>query len=117
MAAEAGMPLAQYNLGTLYEEGNGVEKDPATALIWYHLAANQGDVLAQYRMGVLYAEGRGTERHDVMAYYWLTLAAFHSGDVVLREDALALRKEVARRMNGKQIAAAEAMARDWRVSR
>ena len=41
-SAKNGDPEAQYNLGLLYEEGRGVEKDFGKALIWYHQAAKQG---------------------------------------------------------------------------
>ncbi len=30
---------AQYNLAAIYEEGDGVPRDPVQALVWYNLAA------------------------------------------------------------------------------
>lgn len=38
-AANRGLPMAQNNLGNMYEEGLGVEKDCSTALFWYKKAA------------------------------------------------------------------------------
>lgn len=50
MAAEQGDSNAQFNLGVMYELGNGVTQDINRAIRWYHLAAQQGHVEA---MGVL----------------------------------------------------------------
>ena len=41
-AAERGHAEAQYQLGLLYEYGNGVEKDIARAVEYYQKAAAQG---------------------------------------------------------------------------
>ena len=41
-AAAQGDAYAQYNLGFLYEKGQGVVQDYAEAVKWYKLAAAQG---------------------------------------------------------------------------
>ena len=46
------MPHAQYNLGVMYENGQGVPQDYKTAVKWYRLAAEQGDAGAQFNLGV-----------------------------------------------------------------
>ncbi|MEX0963507.1 MAG: tetratricopeptide repeat protein [Pseudohongiellaceae bacterium] len=61
LAADAGLDLAQYNLGILYFTGQGVEKDAAAAFRWTEAAARQGHVAAQYNLGSLYYAGDGTE--------------------------------------------------------
>ena len=38
-AAEQGDPEGQYNLGLMYDKGQGVSKDFVRAYMWYHLAA------------------------------------------------------------------------------
>jgi len=40
--AEAGYDVAQYNLGFMYEYGQGVLQDYAEAVKWYRLAAEMG---------------------------------------------------------------------------
>ena len=45
--AEQGLAAAQYNLGVIYDKGQGVPEDNAEALKWYRLAAEQGDADAQ----------------------------------------------------------------------
>ena len=42
MAAEQSDSNAQFNLGVMYEVGNGVNHDINLAIRWYHLAAQQG---------------------------------------------------------------------------
>ena len=40
-AAEQGLVQAQYNLGDMYEQGQGVRQDYAEAFRWYRKAAEQ----------------------------------------------------------------------------
>jgi len=73
--AESGNPAAQYLLGSLYVEGNGVEQNDATAFLWFQRAANQGDAAAQYNVGASYAGGKGVQKSDVDAAKWFRRAA------------------------------------------
>ena len=41
--AEAGSAQAQYNLGLMYDNGEGVPEDDGEAVKWYRKAAEQGD--------------------------------------------------------------------------
>ena len=43
LAAEHGSEVAQYCLGLMYEEGEGVENDIELAVEWYRKAANKGN--------------------------------------------------------------------------
>lgn len=56
-AADQGSSEAQYNLGVIYEHGEGVEPDEVEAYHWYRKAAEQGEVAAQYNLGVIYQKG------------------------------------------------------------
>ena len=40
--ADQGNAAAQYNLGLMYEQGQGVPQDYAAAVSWYRKAADQG---------------------------------------------------------------------------
>ena len=42
LAAEQGLANAQFNLGVMYENGQGVPKNDETAVMWYRLSAEQG---------------------------------------------------------------------------
>src|SRR5579862_7590452 len=61
-AAHAGNISAQNNMGWLYEEGKGVERDYGKAADWYPMAAHAGDLSAQNVLGWLYEEGKGVEQ-------------------------------------------------------
>ena len=52
--AKQGDAVAQYNLGVMYAQGQGVPQDYKTAVKWYRLAAEQGNADAQYNLGVMY---------------------------------------------------------------
>jgi TPR repeat protein len=49
-AADQGLVAAQFNLGIMYENGQGVEKDDERAVEWYQRAADQGHVKAQFNL-------------------------------------------------------------------
>src|SRR5690349_9664224 len=57
--AEQGHARAQYNVGNMYDNGQGVPQDYATAVSWYQKAAKQGNAGAQGLLGVMYDKGQG----------------------------------------------------------
>jgi TPR repeat protein len=73
--AERGNAVAQYNLGIMYENGDGVPQDYAEAMQWYRLAAGQGLAAAQVNLGVMYYEGLGVPQDYVVSARWARLAA------------------------------------------
>ncbi|MCU0841165.1 MAG: sel1 repeat family protein [Thiobacillaceae bacterium] len=75
LLAEQGHRLAQYHLGLLYEEGQGLPRNRALALHWYTEAAKQGDVDACFAIGQMHHHGIGMEKNAVAAYHWYALAA------------------------------------------
>ncbi|MCX8627214.1 sel1 repeat family protein, partial [Gilliamella sp. B3976] len=50
---------AQYNLGLMYDEGDGVDVNKEKAIYWYTKAAEQGGREAQNNLGALYQQGDG----------------------------------------------------------
>jgi TPR repeat protein len=74
MAAQAGEDRAQTNLGSMYRQGNGVEKNPAEALKWYMMAGAK-NVVAANIVGEMYAAGEGVKRDDKAAVEWFYGAA------------------------------------------
>ena len=73
--AEQGDADAQFNLGVMYANGEGVPQDYKTAVKWYTLSAQQGQANAQNNLGVMYANGRGVSQDYKSAVKWHTLAA------------------------------------------
>lgn len=53
-SAQQGDKEAQFQLGVMYENGQGVLKDPAKAVSWYQKAAAQNHALAQNNLGWAY---------------------------------------------------------------
>lgn len=53
-AAEQGNAEAQFNLGLIYYNGDGVPRDDPEAAKWYFKAAEQGHIEAQLNLGVMY---------------------------------------------------------------
>ncbi|MEK7764447.1 MAG: tetratricopeptide repeat protein, partial [Nitrospirota bacterium] len=100
---------AQFNLGTLYFNGEGAPKDYQQALRWFRLAADQGEALAQTKIAIMYDDGQGVRRNIVQAYKWYSLAATN-GD----KPATLLLKSIADKMTPAQIAEAQKLAREWK---
>ena len=73
--AEQGDSYAQYNLGLMYDYGEGVIEDYTLAVYWYRQAAEQGHAKAQYNLGVMYERGKGIVQDDTQAVYWFRKAA------------------------------------------
>lgn len=74
-AAEAGLDVAQFNLGLLYYSGKGVSQNYLEAAKWFKEAANQGIKDAQYNLGVMYYNGLGVEKDEQKALESFQLAA------------------------------------------
>ena len=68
--AKQGNAKAQYNLGGMYYNGQGVRKDYAQAVQWYRKAAEQGIAQAQYNLGLMYAKGEGVRQNYKIAKEW-----------------------------------------------
>src|ERR1700674_5654986 len=76
LKAEQGDADAQYNLGFLYANGEGVTLDYTEAANWYRKAAERGDARAQLKLGVLYDHGMVmTTWNHVEAAKWYRKAA------------------------------------------
>jgi TPR repeat protein len=106
--ASQGEAYAQYNLGLMYDNGQGVPQDYKAAVKWYSLAAEQGHAFAQYNLGVSYTNGEGVIQDNVYAHMWFNIAA-SSGD---SENASGNRDIIAGKMTTAQIAEAQKLARE-----
>ncbi|WP_307752988.1 tetratricopeptide repeat protein, partial [Neisseria gonorrhoeae] len=74
-----GNAAAQFNLGVMYENGQGVRQDYVQAVQWYRKASEQGDAQAQYNLGLMYYDGRGVRQDLALAQQWLGKAC-QNGD-------------------------------------
>jgi TPR repeat protein len=78
-AADAGNPMAQYEIGWLYDNGLGVTKDHKEAMTWYLKAANAGIGPAMAKIGVPYTLGQGVTQDYEQAFVWFQKGA-NAGD-------------------------------------
>ena len=106
--ADNGEPRAQYDLGLMYDRGDGVAQSDANAKHWYERAAEQGEPRAQYNLGLMYLNGQGIPQDVVMAHYWISLSA-NRGDAHARDA----RDYVAEKMSIQQIAESKRLIDDY----
>ena len=106
-AAERGQGLAQFKLGVMYDNGEGVPEDDKQAVKWYRLAAEQGVAKAQYNLGVMYFNGRGVPEDKVLAYMWWNLAAANGDDGASKNKGI-----ITKNMTSSQIAEAQKLSRE-----
>src|SRR5436305_674716 len=99
-------PRAQFNLGVMYEKGQGLLQDFEQAASWYRKSADQGYVWAQNNLGVLYQYGRGVPQDFVQAHMWFNLAATNAPASEAKNHDLAIRNRgfVASKMTHGQLA-------------
>jgi TPR repeat protein len=62
-------------LGGLYENGYGVDRDYGKAREWYQKAADKGNAYAMYNLGGLYENGNGVAQDYGKAREWYQKAA------------------------------------------
>ena len=105
--AKQGNASAQFFLGYMYGNGEGVAQDDKTAVKWWTLAAEQGNAFAQYNLGLMYDEGKGVLQDYVRAHMWWNIAASNG-----IESAAKNRGIVAKKMTPAQIAEAQKLARE-----
>ena len=104
--AKHGDALAQFKLGFMYTNGDGVLQDYKEGMKWYRLSAEQGNAEAQNFLGGMYVNGQGVVRDNVYAHMWWNIAA-SSGS----ESAVKNRDIVAEKMTAADISKAQGLAR------
>ena len=114
-AAEQGNADAQFALGMMHTNGEGVPQNYAEAAIWFRLAAEQGHAWALATLGASYDTGRGVPQDNVEAHTWLNLAASRlTGEQ--REEVVTARDRVAERMTPADLSEAQRRAREWNAA-
>ena len=72
--AEQGNASAQFNLGNMYANGQGVKQDDFEAVKWFRQAAEQRDASAQFILGSSYLFGKGVQVNKSLAKEWFSKA-------------------------------------------
>lgn len=65
---------AQYQVGLIYHDGQGVPKDPCVSVVWMEKAARQSHPRAALMMGFTFFFGSGVRENLELAYRWASLA-------------------------------------------
>ena len=73
--AEDGCAPAQRALGSLYERGQGVEKNAENAFEWTKKAAEQNDPVAMFNLACYHDKGFGVKKNQQTALTWYRKAA------------------------------------------
>jgi TPR repeat protein len=107
-AAAQNNPDAQNNLGQMYEDGEGMQKNYVQAAYWYRKAAEHvpdlgGASQGRNNLGLLYMEGHGVRQDYTQAYMWFSLSN--------SESNLSYTKH---QMTSAQVVDAERMAEEWK---
>ncbi len=74
-AAKQGHVKAQFLLGLMYRNGEGIRQNNTEAVNWLVKAAKQGHVKAQFILGLMYDRGKGVQQDDAKAVIWYRKAA------------------------------------------
>ena len=105
VAAQAGVPSAQFKLANAYFSGVGLPRDPAQAMLWYSRAAQQGVPQAQHALGIMLMGGVNGAPDQIEGYKWLLLA-----EKAGHPDARAVREKSASQLSEKDRRQAEGLA-------
>jgi len=92
-AAEQGDADAQYDLATMYHNGEGVPQNYAEAAKWYKKAAEQGDEISQHNLARMYLRGEGVPQDYIEGYVWLSIASA-KGHEEAKQDLLVIESEM-----------------------
>jgi TPR repeat protein len=68
--AEGGDASAQYEVGKMYADGLGTQRNLTEAARWYRLAAEHGANWVNFDLGLMYAEGQGVPQDYSRALDW-----------------------------------------------
>jgi TPR repeat protein len=107
--AEQGDADAQYNLGLMYDHGQGVPQDYKEGVRLYRLSAEQGNTKGQYNLGFMYAKGTGVLQDYALAHMWFNLSGSNGN-----KGGVKNRNIIEKRMSPSQIEKAQEMARNWK---
>ena len=80
-----GIAEAQFNLGIMCRDGEGVTKDKQEAVKWFLRAAQNGDASAQHELGRAYETGVGVLQDKQEAFKWYQKAAYRGDNMAERK--------------------------------
>jgi hypothetical protein len=109
--AEAGDPVAQYELAGFFHYGRVGPVNFDKARLWYERAAKQGNPDAMLGLAVIHGFGQGVPQDKQAAFRWLVIAGTQHLDADGAEKVASSRDKLAEGLSPEQIEAALAEAR------
>ena len=101
--------IPQFELGYMYQSGEGIPQNYSLARDWYIKAcAKGGSSAAQYNLGVMYMNSYG-----VLQNYTIAHALFNMASANGIKDAARLRDALAKKMTAVQTQKAQELASSW----
>ena len=104
--AEQGDAKAQFSLGSMYANGQGVQQDFVEAVRWYRKSAEQGNAKAEYDLCHMYHKGKGVPQDKAEARRWCLKAAAQND--VRAQDALGFMY-----LHGEEVPQDYSQAAEW----
>ncbi|MDZ4868482.1 MAG: tetratricopeptide repeat protein [Alphaproteobacteria bacterium] len=123
-AAVAGIPLSMFDVGSMFEYGQGVTKDIAQSASWYGHSARYGLAQGQYNFATMLEAGEGVAKDEVEALKFFILAArsgftgvpYDNEKLLIDRDAPTPTQLLERRLSREQIAEGRQRADTFKVS-
>ena len=75
LSAKKGNQDAQYQIGLMFLEGQGVSASAEDAAYWFRKAAQNGHAASQFEIGYCFATGAGVQSDERIAAEWFWRAA------------------------------------------
>jgi TPR repeat protein len=123
-AAIAGVPLSMFDVGSMFEYGQGVSKDIMQSASWYGHSARYGLAQGQYNFATMLEAGEGVAKDEVEALKFFVLAArggftgvpYDNQKLLIDRDAPTPVQLLERRLSREQIAEGRQRADSFQVS-
>jgi uncharacterized protein len=96
MSSAGGNIIAYYNLGTNYQDGGSVKKDPQKAIMYLTIAAELGEERAMNRLAGIYYLGEIVPANDTLAVKW-ALCAMGLGNERAKKNLEDMKSQVSER--------------------
>jgi TPR repeat protein len=123
-AAVAGIPLSMFDVGSMFEYGQGVNRDLAQSASWYGHSARYGLAQGQYNFATMLEAGEGVAVDEIEALKFFVLAArggftgvpYDNRKLLIDRDAPTPVQLLERKLSREQIAEARQRADTFKIS-
>lgn len=123
-AAMAGIPLSMFDVGSMFEYGQGVAKDMTQSASWYGHSARYGLAQGQYNFATMLEAGEGVAKDEVEAYKFFILAGragftgvpYNNEKLLIDRDAPLPTQLLERKLSREQLAEGRQRADTFQVS-